>query len=211
VGESLVEIIRHSHVEYLKLFGTSRKVTTTLKLMNSDDFYRTTKTPRWTNAMYYRGQVIIPIDEETMVDSENLVRSVRHEYLHAVIHAVSGGRCPGWLDEGLAQWAEGDENPALKPALRKWLAGNDPVPLALLQGGFTKLDTAMVPAAYSQSLYAAKRLIATFGFDRIRRYLEILGEDAGKAEAFIRGFGMTEEWFENELGRGLMKRFRPHT
>ena len=30
-----------------------------------------------------------------------------HELAHAFIRQASGGRAPGWLHEGLAQWAEG--------------------------------------------------------------------------------------------------------
>ena len=120
-----------------------------------------------------------------------------------MLHALSNGRCPGWLDEGLAQWAEGAENPALPRALSSWLKERSPVPLSYLQGGFTKLDPAMVAAAYAQALYSANLLVESFGFQRIRNYLELLHNNKSKSEAFNETFGLSEASFEKTLTLSL--------
>jgi hypothetical protein len=203
VGGQLLDMLGKIHGEYEQLFGRLASVKTTLKLMESEEFYTSTKTPRWTNAIYYRGQIMIPMSAQEKLDLENLERSVRHEYLHSVVHALSGGRCPGWLDEGLAQWIEGDENPALRPALTRWLNANDPVPFSLLQGGFTKLRPSMVPAAYAQSLVAAKEVISIHGMSKIARYLGMLKEGEEKSDAFEDAFGVSEDEFEAQLHASL--------
>jgi hypothetical protein len=171
--------------------------------MDEESFYLSTGAPRWTNAMYFKNQILIPMAVEGETDYDNLVRSIKHEYTHAVIHALSDGKCPGWLDEGLAQWAEGDENPALRPALTTWLKRNEVVSLKLLQGGFTKLETRMVAAAYAQSLYAAEYMIEGFGFEKIKTYFEDLRSGSDKADAFQGSFGMSEVSFERRLGSHL--------
>jgi hypothetical protein len=145
---------------------------------------------------------------EGETDYDNLVRSIKHEYTHAVIHALSDGKCPGWLDEGLAQWAEGDENPALKPALSTWLRRNEVVSLKLLQGGFTKLETRMVAAAYAQSLYAAEYVINGFGFEKIKTYFEDLRSGTSKEDAFSGSFGISESSFERRLSGHLKTSLR---
>ena len=132
-----------------------------------------------------------------------LYRSVKHEYTHAVINALSGGRCPGWLDEGLAQWAEGSVNPALEPALRKWLYFNPPIPLDLLQGGFTRLELPMVPPAYAQSLFAARSVIKTFGFPKISKYFKNLRKGKRKVSAFENSFDVDDSSFEKALGKSM--------
>ena len=199
----LSKTLINTHQKYGRLLGELKPVTTAIRLMDEETFFQTTGAPRWTNAMFYRGQIIIPLSSDHPVDFENLSRSIKHEYTHAIINALTGGRAPGWLDEGVAQWAEGSENPALKPALRSWLRRNEPVPLSLLQGGFTKLDSSMVPAAYAESLYATYAIINTYGFQSIRRYFDELRSGSAKSTAFEEGFGITEERFEQRLGLSL--------
>lgn len=197
--------LRETHDEYAKLIVDLPPFNTTVRLIESREFYRETGAPEWTNAMYYRGEISIPMELGAPIDYDNIYRSVRHEYTHAILNAASGGRCPGWLDEGLAQLAEGTPNPALEPALRRWLIKNPPVPLSVLQGGFTKLQTSMVPAAYAQSLYSSKSMIESFGWKRISYYLSLLREGRDKPTAFERAFNVSERGFETAMGSHLSK------
>lgn len=208
LARNVQKIIRDSHDYLTTVFGEIPAFNTEVRLMDEDTFFATTGAPRWTNAMYFRNQIIVPLGPHAMQDLDNVYRAIRHEFTHAVIHAVTNGRCPGWIDEGLAQWAEGSENPALRPAMRDWLSNNDTVPFALLQGGFTKLDTAMVPASYAQSLYASKSILAAFGFAKLRTYFDKLRSGAAKNESFESAFGMDERDFELRFGAGLKEMFR---
>ncbi|MCB0353976.1 MAG: hypothetical protein KDD64_10640 [Bdellovibrionales bacterium] len=191
------------HGELSELFGGLPNVKTSVRLMEADRFYERTGAPRWTNALYIRNQIIIPIVDPFRLDTENLRRSVRHEYTHAVVSALSGGRCPGWLDEGLAQWAEGEANPALAPALAQWLQYKRPVSLSLLRGGFTKLDSDMVPAAYAQSLFATKVVMKNQGFEKLGAYLRELKTQNDVNQAFVDSFKLSIPEFEVQLGREL--------
>ena len=174
-------------------------------LMDEDEFFALTGAPKWTNAMFYRGEIILPIARAKSVDVENLNRSVRHEYTHAILSALSGGNLPGWIDEGLAQWFEGEESPGLRAALRDWLKTNEPVPLKLLQGGFTKLKPEMVPAAYAQSLLAARLVADKYGFPAIANYFMMLRDGVDKESAFHTAFNISLADFEAQLGRALKR------
>lgn len=199
LSRRLSDVLRSSHDRFSTLFGSIPSFSTSIRLMDPESFQITTGAPSWTNALYFRGQILIPVPESAGSDYENMARSVRHEYLHAVINSLSGGHCPGWLDEGLAQWAEGPENPALRPALARYLATKKPVPLSLLLGGFTRLERDMVAAAYAQSLIAAQAIIDTFGFLKIRRYLDALRENHDRPIAFLDAFDISENAFEKKL------------
>lgn len=203
VAKEFSKVLKTTYGRFNDLFGDIPAFTTSLKIMDEESFYLSTGAPRWTNAMYYRDQIVIPLSEEALKDTDNLYRSIKHEFTHAVIHALSGGKCPGWLDEGFAQWAEGSENPALKPALLNWLDDRPPVPLAFLQGGFTKLDSDMVPAAYAQSLFAANTVMNSYGFRKIARYFATLRAGARKNDAFTKSFGVSEARFEQHLSHTL--------
>jgi hypothetical protein len=203
LANQLKVAIDNTHNQFRDYFGEIPSFSSSLRLMDEDLFYLSTGAPSWTNALFYKGQIMIPVPANKPMDLENIIRSVKHEYTHAVINSLSGGNCPGWLDEGLAQWAEGTENPALQPALVNYLETNPPVPLDLLQNGFTKLKTKMVPAAYAQSLFAAHTIINSFGMDSLGGYMTSLKAGRDKPEAFAKNFRISEREFERLLGHNL--------
>ncbi len=199
ISNQLVE----THQQLTDLFGAVPPFRSSVRLLDEPTFYELTGAPGWTNAMFFRGEIIIPLAANAPIDLDNLHRSVKHEYSHAVLSALSGGLIPGWLDEGLAQWLEGEENPALRSSLRSYLLKAAPVPLSLLQGGFTKLAPRMVPAAYAQSLIAVQALLKAYGIDPISKYLQMLREQVSKEDAFYTSFGVSESDFEARLNDTL--------
>ena len=209
----LIGTLEETHNNYLEVFGTIPKFSVTVRLMDEETFYLSTGAPSWTNAMYFKGQIVIPLPMDGKVDRDNMTRSIRHEYTHAVIHALSGGNCPGWLDEGLAQWAEGEVNPLLTQALNEWLAVHPAVPFKLLQGGFTKLPAAMVPAAYAQSLLGTKLLLNNFGLKGIGEFLSFLRLGKKERDAFRLAFQSSRSEIEqsviSELPRLVLREKNP--
>lgn len=208
-ASTLIKTLNVTHDHFTELFEEIPAFSTSIRLMDEDEFFALTGAPKWTNAMFYRGEIILPIAKAKSVDVENLNRSVRHEYTHAILSALSAGNLPGWIDEGLAQWFEGEESPGLRAALKEWLKTNEPVPLKLLQGGFTKLKPEMVPAAYAQSLLATRLIADKYGFPAIGNYFMMLREGVDKEAAFKTAFGLPLTDFEAQLGRAL-KRWAAH-
>ena len=196
VGDKIIDYITNIHFDLSKKFGEIKNVETNLELMDSEIFYLTTKTPRWTNAMFYQGQIIVPVNKKTLFDLDNLERSIRHEYTHSVIHGLSNGKCPGWIDEGMAQISEGTENYLLYKSLLKYIKSGNEIHFKDLQGGFTKLKNEMVAPAYSFSLVATKLLINKYGYAKLKRYFEELKDSPNKNYTFVKTFGINELQFE---------------
>lgn len=199
----IVAVLEQTHQEMTDRFGAIPPFASAVRLIEEEQFFISTGAPRWTNALFYRSEIMIPLKLNERVDIENLARSVRHEYTHAIIHALSNGQCPGWIDEGLAEWAEGSENTALRPALLEYLQSNPPVPFELLQGGFTRLNTDMVAAAYAQALLATTALIETFGFRKLRAFFDQLRGGRPHGAAFESAFGVSEAVFEGRFTKRL--------
>ena len=191
------------HDDLANLFGAIPPFRTSIRLMEEQDFYKLTGAPEWTNAMFFRGEIIIPLNSESDIDLDNLNRSVRHEYSHAVFSSMSAGRIPGWIDEGLAQWIEGAENPVLKASLKKYLQSATPIALQLLQGGFTKLPSSMVPAAYAESLIAMQAIVRAYGTEKIGAYLTNLRNGVPSDRAFESTFRVSPGLFEKKLHKTL--------
>lgn len=203
VSEIVRDTVLSTHARLGSYFGELPPVKTIIRLMDEDVFFLTTGAPRWTNALYIKDQIIIPLPPHTDLDVANLERSIKHEYTHAVIHGLSNGQCPGWLDEGLAQWMEGPMNPLLMKAFNRWLKDHKPLPLSMLQNGFTQLNPSMVPAAYAQSLFSAQHLIKNQGFEKIRAFLTGLKDSSSQSSSFDGAFSFAIKDFEKAMHEDL--------
>jgi len=187
--------IKETHLAFEEKLSYLPSLDTTIKLVSMKTFRTEFNLPSWTNAIYFKGEIILPIAGDTRVDIPELTRSVRHEYVHALINRLGNGKVPGWLDEGLAQWTEGNVHSSLPKIFRTWLTTNSLLPFSSLSKGFTQLPPKVVPVAYAQSLYATRELIRRHGFARLTQYLASLRKGLTHHEAFESVFGESEEIF----------------
>lgn len=185
--------------EYTDLFGKAPKNKVTLRFLSPVEFKKYTGAPAWTSAMYFNDEITIPLNPTKGVNLSDLGRAIRHEYAHAVVSELSTGKCPAWLDEGIAQLLEGKINPLLGPALRKWVTHNDAMPLSWLRNGFTLLDEKIVPAAYAQSLFATRILVKKHGYDGVSKYLTLLNKGTSDKDAFEASFKISQKEFLVDL------------
>jgi len=112
-----------------------------------------------------------------------LVAVVRHELAHSFIRARTGGNCPTWLQEGIAQWLEGG-NPSREDAVVAAAARQGRLlPLLTLEGPFQSLPPDQVGLAYAESLSAISHIVRTRGESAIVRLLAGLGDRLPAEEA----------------------------
>ncbi len=199
IAERAIDILNKTADEYTRVFGHPAPQKVVLRFLSPEEFRKQTGAPAWTSAMFYRGEISIPIVRSRGINFVELHRALRHEYVHAVIAELSDYRCPAWLDEGVAQLLEGQPNPLLGPALRSWIKSNEAMPLDWLQAGFTTLDSKIVPAAYAQSLFATRTLINNYGFGSVVKYLSALKDGRTEIEAFDDAFGFNRSIFQAAL------------
>jgi hypothetical protein len=193
--ELIATDIENIHQEFKNNFGPIPPIETKVRLITKGDFHKTFQLPSWTNAIYYKGEIIIPIDSYTRLDMEELTRSVKHEYVHALIHRLGNGRVPGWLDEGLAQLAEANVHSSLIKIFSTWLTSHKFIPPDTLAKGFTQLAPNIVPVAYAQSFFSSRELIHKHGYQNVAEYFTKLREGKKHALAFYEAFGETEQSF----------------
>lgn len=199
IASDSLEMLDQTYHELSQLFDFAPSDKVLIRFFSPKEFHRHTGAPEWTSAMYLRGEISIPLPERKPINREQIGRAVKHEYVHAVTAELSGRSCPAWLDEGVAQIIEGDPNPLLGPALRRWLKSNEPMPLSWLKNGFTSMSNELVPAAYAQSLFATRLLVDAHGFKAVKRYLVSLKQGNSDRTAFKSAFGQEQATFEAEL------------
>lgn len=208
LSNSILKTMKLTHQEYDEKLGPIPPTFTTVRIVPKERFHAVLKLPLWTNAIFFRGEIIIPVSSAEHIDEEELARSVKHEYVHALIHELGGSKVPGWFDEGLAQWTEGTVHASLPMLLNKWLERRSFIPFSKLSTGFTKLESRKVPVAYAQSLFAMEELIDRFGFEGISKYLLLLRKGANPATGFRLAFGEDMQEFERNAERAVRAKLR---
>lgn len=136
--------------------------------------YRTaTRAPDW-SAGLYDGIIRIPIGGLTKMTPE--IRGLlRHEYTHALIHDITGGRCPVWMNEGLAVLQERVEFHQPFRRLPEAVRSHRLLSFEKLAGPFTALPSSDVLLAYEQSCSLVGFMLKRYGQHKVVDILEELG------------------------------------
>ena len=149
--------------------------------------------PQWAVACYGNGSIRLIYRPYSDSSIGVLYAVVRHEWTHLLVDLLAKGRCPNWLDEGLAQFIA---RPLMNSEkLRLQQAGRDRhlLPPDLLQKPFQDLPEKQRRLAYLQSYATTKYLIQQFSFAALREILERLGSGKSTDTAFQEVFMKTEE------------------
>ena len=164
-------------------------------LYTDQQFRDVTKSPAWTKALF-DGKIHLPVGGPIQ-DESLLKKIIGHEFTHALVHQLSNGKTPTWLNEGLALYFEEKERSGRPGALP---SPADPfIPLSELHGSFMSYDEPTARRAYAESGSAAAYLIDRGGFFRVKLLLEKLASGASFSAAFediylISYGGFQEEW-----------------
>lgn len=157
-------------------------------LYTKETFRDVTGSPSWAGALF-DGRIKVPVGGVT--DKTALLEKVLfHEYTHAVIFRLSGGRTPVWLNEGLAQIAEGEDAGPYREGLKAAAiafrqARSTHNVLRGYEGSFMGLTTQQAQVAYLTSLSATQYLVKEFGAFSARRILENLRAGKNFDDAFF--------------------------
>ena len=140
-------------------------------LYTGDQFRDVTRSPAWAGALY-DGRIKLPAGGITD-KSALLEKTLFHEYTHAIVHSLSHGKAPTWLNEGLAQYEEGADDSGYMDTLREFARNkNKEFPLRRLEGSFMGLSASDARSAYILSLSATRYIIREFGVSAVKRILE---------------------------------------
>src|SRR5512146_376589 len=178
--DSVLQVLEAKYEDLSSQFGTSPRNITVI-LYTEQAFQDVTQSPSWTGAVN-DGRIRVPISGLTTVTPE-LARILGHELTHSFINQLSHGRCPQWLNEGVAQLMEPRTVAPVGGMLARLFADDHEVPLNLLEGSFMNLGGKEASVAYVQSLAVTEYLRDSYGMDDIRRVLEKIGEGASAESA----------------------------
>ena len=170
-GHLLLMVLEEAYHKVGADIGLYPEKPVTVILYTNRQFSDVTRSPAWAGGLY-DGKIRLPsggISQKT----DELIRVAYHEYTHALVHQATGGNCPTWLNEGLAQLAAAADILRAKNFLQRM---GGPVPLRQLEGSFLQLDTSNASRAYATSLLAVDYIVSEYSLAHIKSILELLGE-----------------------------------
>ena len=121
-------------------------------------------------------------------DPQFLYMVVTHEYVHFMLNVMTGGNCPFWLNEGLAQFESQNLPQRMLNDLEQAAKGEYLLPVEMLEEPFETLqDDRLIRLAYAQSYSLIEYLIEFNGFSWFKEVLHQLkqGHDASEALASL--------------------------
>jgi predicted negative regulator of RcsB-dependent stress response len=145
-------------------------------LYTQETFRDITRAPGWAGALN-DGRLRIPIRGLTSVTDE-LSRVLMHELTHSFVGQKTLGRCPTWLNEGLAQYMEGRRS---ETSARFLIASYDQhsyIPLQHLEGRWSRFPATVAAFAYAWGLAATESIIADFGMYGLERFFDHFANNA---------------------------------
>ncbi len=147
-------------------------------LYTDQAFTDITSAPSWAGALN-DGRIRVPVRGLTAVD-DRLTRTLKHELTHSFIYQKTGGTCPRWLNEGLAQWMSGKRSEKFAPSLANKMedaeakdrgAGHWTMPPGMLEGSWASLPAGQARFQYDLSLAMVEYIIRTNGMAAIEQLL----------------------------------------
>jgi tetratricopeptide (TPR) repeat protein len=178
----LIATLESHYDDLVRQLGAAPRNSIPVILYTGQAFFDVTQAPSWTGALN-DGKLRIPVEGVNQVTPE-LSRVLKHELAHSFINQISGGRCPQWLHEGIAQAVE-PKQLANGRRLADLFQSQREIPLNALEGSFMRFSPLEATLAYDESLATAQYIEDTYGMSDLQRILQRLSEGASP-EAAIR-------------------------
>ena len=173
-------------------------------LYTEQAFFDVTHAPSWSGAVN-DGKLRIPISGITSMTSD-LARVLKHELAHSFVSQATGGRCPTWLNEGIAQAVE-PKTVQYGRRLSQLFRAQQAIPYNALEGGFMRFSPIEAVVAYDESLAAVQYISETYGMSDVERILERLGQGSSSEAALRATIHSDYGQLESEVGKFLAGKY----
>jgi hypothetical protein len=201
----IVATLESEYDDLVREFGTSPRASIPVILYTGQAFFDVTQAPSWSGAVN-DGKLRIPVEGLNSVTPE-LARVLKHELAHSFINQLSGGRCPQWLHEGIAQAMEPKSLSSHGQRLAQLFHDQHEIPFNALEGSFMRFSPIEAVLAYDESLAAVDYINDTYGMSDLMRVLERLNEGSSTEAALRATIHSDYGQLDAEVGKYLANRY----
>ncbi len=200
----ILETLESAYRDLSAEFAKEPRATIPVVLYTRQDFFDVTRAPGWVGALN-DGQIRIPLRGIDSV-TPTLARILRHELAHSFINQATQGRCPQWLNEGIAQMLE-PKSLSGGAALAQLFKADREVPLNALESGFSSFSGNQAQLAYMESLATVSYIRDRYGMSDVMRILDRLGQGESVESALRSTIHCDYRQLQDETGASLIHQF----
>ncbi len=160
--------------------------------------------PSWTGGQAYSDYSIVIMglsESDTTWDKNTII----HELTHILVGQFTFsciGTLPGWIEEGLAMFSEGELDSSMQEQLDQAISSDTLISIRSLNGGFSELpDKANL--SYSQSYSIIRFLIDTYGQEKMTQLLLALQDAKPIDDALLEVYGYETEGLEDDWRQAI--------
>jgi tetratricopeptide (TPR) repeat protein len=150
-------------------------------LYTNQTFMDITRAPSWSGALN-DGRIRVPVEGLNRVNDE-LARVLKHELTHSFVTQKTGGRCPVWLQEGIAQYMEGRRSRINARSLTAAFENHMEFSLLSYETSWLNLPRDTATNAYAWSLAVVEEIVTVNGVDDLERILERIAAGSSAEDA----------------------------
>ncbi len=186
-------------------FGIEPRSSIQIVLYTNQDFFDVTRAPSWTGAIN-DGKLRIPLQGLDSV-TPDLARILKHELAHSFVNQLAAGRCPHWLNEGIAQMLEPASLAPRGSKLAELFKLEREIPLNSLEGAFMSFSGQEAALAYDESLATVEYMRASFGMSDVLGILERLARGESVESAMRATIHCDYRQLQGDVGAYLLHQF----
>jgi hypothetical protein len=179
----ILQALESDYDDLVRDLGNPPRDNILVTLYTEQAFFDVTNAPTWSGAMN-DGKLRIPISGLSSL-TPDLAHVLKHELAHSFITQLSGGRCPPWLHEGIAQFVEPKSLGSNGHQLSRLFKAQQNIPLNALEGSFLQFSGAQAYVAYAESLAAVSYINDSYGMSDVQRILQRINSGSS-TEAALR-------------------------
>jgi tetratricopeptide (TPR) repeat protein len=201
----LIATLEAEYDDLVRELGVAPRASIPVILYTEQAFFDVTHAPSWSGAVN-DGKLRIPVSGLSSMTSD-LARVLKHELAHSFVNQASGGRCPTWLNEGIAQAMEGKSLSSDGRRLGQLFRAQQAIPYNMLEGGFMRFSTGEAVVAYAESLAAVQYISETYGMSDAVRILERISQGSSPEAALRATIHSDYGQLEGEVGKYLSSKY----
>lgn len=201
----LIATLESEYDELVRQLGVAPRSSIPVILYTEQGFFDVTHAPSWSGAVN-DGKLRIPISGVTSMTSD-LARVLKHELAHSFVSQISGGRCPTWLNEGVAQAIEPKSLGSDGRRLGELFRNQQAIPYNVLEGSFMRFSSVEAYVAYAESLAAVNYIADTYGMSDVERILERIGQGSAPEAALRATIHSDYGQLQAEVGKYLGSKY----
>lgn len=201
----IIAALESDYDDLVRDLGSPPRDNILVTLYTEQAFFDVTHAPTWSGAIN-DGKLRIPVNGLTSMTPE-LAHVLKHELAHSFITQLSGGRCPMWLHEGVAQFVEPRSLSGEGHIISTLFQAQRNIPLNALEGSFMNYSGAQASVAYAESLAAVSYINDSYGMSDIQRILERLSQGSSTESALRATIHSDYGQLETDLARYLSDKY----